>query len=1040
MRKRWTAAGVLRTWVAAALIALPSTAAAGTFVAFGPENYVRGTGDPVPVTKSFTVLNPNTSYTIRINNGGLTDGEFEPVSSSVFVLNGVQIVGPNEFNQNVTVLDKPVTLVATNELTVELRGKPGGGVTVQIFGVDNDPPSITAAVNPPPNTAGWNNTNVTVTFTCADTTSGIATCPSPVLVDTEGANQVVSGTAVDRAGNTASTSVTLNIDKTRPAVTITSPPSLSLFAASPITVSGTSDDPGAPVVVNGIQASVSGGTFTATGVPLREGSNLLTAVATDQAGNVATSSITVVLDTTPPTVLIDSPSNGAIVIHPTITVTGMINDSVVGTVNADNATVTVNGIPAQVSNRSFVVTDLPLQRGPNLLTAIGQDRAGNTSSHTITVTFLELLGQRINLVSGNNHTGVIGTALANPLVVSLTDANGAPAPGRTVTFTVSRGDGVLNADSQQGRSLSALTDAAGRASVLLTLGTRAGAGSDRVTARAPGFVGEVIFSASAVNSVPAQIKTISGETQRGVVGEPLPRPFVVFVHDEGGNPVAGVPVIFEVVQGEGTIEGNPAVTVPTDSDGRAAAILTLGPAPGVNNNIVQARFDGMVGLPATLTASGVIPGSLEETTVSGVVLDNSNVPIEGVTARILGTTLQAVTDAQGQFTIASAPVGALHLHVDGTTTTRPGVWPFLEFELTTIAGLDNTVGMPIYLLPLDDANAKIVGGSEDVTLTMKDVPGFALTVFANSATFADGSRVGRVMVTQVHHDKVPMPPIGGAAPRLVWTVQPAGVRFDPPARVTYPNLHGLKPGQVVDIFSFDHDLGQFVSIGTGKVSEDGSAITSCPGVGIRKAGWGYPGAGPPRPTTDPEKTPDPCQASADATAEVARQFAATNPNAVPFANIQACIGSGTCGRAAPGPPDFDSNTWAETIVPKFIKKFLDGASTPNSEWQDILRRCAEFFPFFAKLRCARLMAEQHIEKDLPIALLEMEPLKKKGLVPSACGTQRDWDTVFGDINSCVQSEPNLDPLSNILLDLFGPGRIEALRDKVRENCRRALGE
>jgi hypothetical protein len=39
------------------------------------------------------------------------------------------------------------------------------------------------------------------------------------------------------------------------------------------------------------------------------------------------------------------------------------------------------------------------------------------------------------------------------------------------------------------------------------------------------------------------------------------------------------------------------------------------------------------------------------------------------------------------------------------------------------------------------------------------------------------------------------------------------------------------------MYSFDHDLGHFVSIGPATVSEDGSAITSNPGVGILKAGW-----------------------------------------------------------------------------------------------------------------------------------------------------------------------------------------------------------
>ena len=39
------------------------------------------------------------------------------------------------------------------------------------------------------------------------------------------------------------------------------------------------------------------------------------------------------------------------------------------------------------------------------------------------------------------------------------------------------------------------------------------------------------------------------------------------------------------------------------------------------------------------------------------------------------------------------------------------------------------------------------------------------------------------------------------------------------------------------MYSFDHDLGIFVSIGTGTVSEDGMLVKSDPGVGVVKAGW-----------------------------------------------------------------------------------------------------------------------------------------------------------------------------------------------------------
>ncbi|HEU4886577.1 MAG TPA: hypothetical protein VFV49_01735, partial [Thermoanaerobaculia bacterium] len=94
-----------------------------------------------------------------------------------------------------------------------------------------------------------------------------------------------------------------------------------------------------------------------------------------------------------------------------------------------------------------------------------------------------------------------------------------------------------------------------------------------------------------------------------------------------------------------------------------------------------------------------------------------------------------------------------------------------------------------------------------------------------------------VSVTTVHVDKVPMAPGFGQQPRFIVTIQPPGVHFDPPAAISFPNVDGLKPGEVTEMYSFDHDLGQFVSIGTASVSADGNVLRSDLGVGIVKGGW-----------------------------------------------------------------------------------------------------------------------------------------------------------------------------------------------------------
>ena len=982
---------------------------AGTFTAYGPQTYVRATGTPVTVTNTFTVLNPNTQYTLRVHNGGLVDSSTDRVSSTTVTVNGVVVVAPNDLNQNVAEVDKPVALQATNQIDVQVRGAPGGALSIDILGIDNDPPGITAAVNPLVNPGGWNNTSVVVTFTCTDATSGVASCPAPVTVSTDGANQVISGQAVDKAGNTASASVTLKIDKTPPTmaaaakpapnaagwnnsdvtityvcsdalsgmascpdpalvntegrgqpitesaidvaansasattlinldktppvvrisspaagavvntstitvsgnvndalsgvaavkcggtpatlsgstfscsqslapgtnsiqvqafdvagnsiqaattvafvkppqITITSPANAALFNQSPINVTGTVVDPAAHVLVNGIAAPVGGSSFLTT-VPVQEGISTITAVVTNADGSTDTASVQVNLDTTPPHVAIYAPLDGSVTSDSSVTVTGLVNDIVVGTVNPQQATVKVNGVPAQVANRSFSVSSIPLAVGPNAIHATAVDAAGNEATTTVTVVRQAPGKPAVKVFSGNNQSGSIGGVLPQPLVAQVLNAFGQPVANVPVIFRVTAQDGTLGPTQPGLSDIAVNTDAQGQASVQFTLGTHAGAGNNLVEASATGLTATAVFSASAVSTGATLINVDSGNNQFGVVGQSLPLPFIAVVTDAGHNRIPGVPVTFTVKQGGGNINGQPSVTLNSDGDGRVEAALTLGPDAGVNNNLLEATFPGNTAFPAAFTATGRTQGAAAATAISGVVLDNSNHAIPGVTMRLfqlnqgpsgnlpqqVGTPVQ--TDGEGQFTIQPAPVGVFKLMADGGTATRPGVWPTLEYDIITTPGQNNTVGSPIYLPQLNPDNKLCVTAGTGGTLTVPQVPGFSLTIAPGSATFPGGSRTGCVTVTPVNMDKVPMVPGFGQQPRFVVTIQPVGTMFNPPAAMTIPNVDGLAPRAVTEMYSYDHDLASFVAIGTATVSDDGSVIRSDPGVGVLKAGW-----------------------------------------------------------------------------------------------------------------------------------------------------------------------------------------------------------
>lgn len=98
----------------------------------------------------------------------------------------------------------------------------------QTIQIDQTKPTVTASRTPAANASGWNNTDVTVSFSGTDNLSGIDSCSQPVTVSSEGANQSVSGTCTDKAGNVSdpATISGINIDKTPPQLQLSASPSI----------------------------------------------------------------------------------------------------------------------------------------------------------------------------------------------------------------------------------------------------------------------------------------------------------------------------------------------------------------------------------------------------------------------------------------------------------------------------------------------------------------------------------------------------------------------------------------------------------------------------------------------------------------------------------------------------------------------------------------------------------------------------------------------------------------------------------------------
>lgn len=179
-----------------------------------------------------------------------------------------------------------ISCTATDEAG---NSSAAGTATVSI---DTTPPTITAQVDRAADSYGWYNAPVTVSFTCGDALSGVATCPAPVTLSNEGANQSVSGTAADKAGNSASVTLSsINIDLTPPtvsysgnALTYTVDQAVNITCAAADNLSGV--------------ASTTCADITGPAYKFQLGPNTFSASATDEAGNTGTGSTTFTVQVT----------------------------------------------------------------------------------------------------------------------------------------------------------------------------------------------------------------------------------------------------------------------------------------------------------------------------------------------------------------------------------------------------------------------------------------------------------------------------------------------------------------------------------------------------------------------------------------------------------------------------------------------------------------------------------------------------------------------------------------------------------------------
>jgi hypothetical protein len=258
----------------------------------------------------------------------------------------------------------------TDGTTLTCSATSAGGTSSQSVTVKRDAtePTVSGSASPAPNGNGWNRTDVTISFTCSDLLSGIASCAPNQTLSSEGAGQSATGTATDNAGNSASATVgNINIDKTAPTATANATPAANAngWNNTDVTITFSGSDPGGsgidfcdPAVV----LSSEGAGQSASGD------------CTDEAGNVSAPAAVnnISIDKTLPSLAwTGGPADGS--------------SHYFGSVPAAPTCVSADALSGP---DGCVVTGYVTTVGSHTMTATAKDEAGNTYSEQRSYTVL----------------------------------------------------------------------------------------------------------------------------------------------------------------------------------------------------------------------------------------------------------------------------------------------------------------------------------------------------------------------------------------------------------------------------------------------------------------------------------------------------------------------------------------------------------------------------------------------------------------------------------------------------------------------------
>jgi hypothetical protein len=322
--------------------------------------------------------------------------------------------------------------------------------------------------------------------------------------------------------------------------------------------------------------------------------------------------------------------------------------------------------------------------------------------------------------TGDSQRLVVGASPTAPLVALVTDTNGNPVPGVTVSWRITSGFGSLSGDQS-------ITNAIGEATI--TFVTDGRAGTTLITASVG--TSSKVFTVIVDPGSPAQLTATGGNGQNGVVGTTLKDQLGVLVVDAHGNPVPGVAVTFAAAANSGGVSASQSfgqtTTATTDATGAAHVAWQLG--SGAGTATVSASITGLT--PLTFTATATAGAATQIAIVTGnnqSAAAGAALPValavhltDGFGNPVTGTDITFTPSAgSGSITSSSVTTDANGMASGGTWTlgTAAGIQS-LDAKTGTLDASFSATALPTLALTLTGAGSGTVAsqpGTIDCTL------------------------------------------------------------------------------------------------------------------------------------------------------------------------------------------------------------------------------------------------------------------------------------------------------------------------------------